>query len=99
MALHTRFILDCQKTTCEKWNSTGSQFITNLDFATKIADMLNVEPKFNFVVDHRPGHEVYLSMSESKLFEHGWTNNHNLWNQLESTVNWYVSNPAWIDRR
>lgn len=96
VARHTRLILEKQKTSCEKWNSSGVKFFANDNFARMIADILGIEPSFDYEIDRRPGHESYLSMSANKLYDHGLIDERSLEDKLKETVLWYKQNSNWL---
>jgi nucleoside-diphosphate-sugar epimerase len=62
VASHTRFILKTQLSRCEKWNSAGSRFIDNLEFAQKIARLMDLELLYKLVPIDRPGHDLCYSI-------------------------------------
>lgn len=98
VASQTKFILQNQKTNCEKWNSTGPKFINNLEFVQLIADILGKKLTYNIVPITRNGHSSYISMSDSKIREHGWTELKSIEERLEETVSWYAANQEWLYR-
>jgi dTDP-glucose 4,6-dehydratase len=98
VASHTRFILDYQKTLCEKWNSAGSKFIDNLSFAQEISKIMQTELKYNLIPVDRPGHDLAFSVSPRKVFEAGWIPNKTFNEQLTETVEWYLNNRDWLYR-
>ena len=98
VALHTRFILTNQKTLCEKWNSAGEQFVSNLDFAQMVADILDQPLECNYIPIDRPGHDLYYSVSPSKILNAGWVDPLSMIERLKETVEWYKDNPAWLTR-
>ncbi|NBO29147.1 MAG: NAD-dependent epimerase/dehydratase family protein [Synechococcaceae bacterium WB8_1B_057] len=96
VALQTRLILEKQKTGCEKWNSSGSTFLTNLEFATLIADSLNLKLKFDLITTSKKGNEPFFIPSPSKLVSHGWIEPLNISQRIKQTVEWYNQNPQWL---
>jgi dTDP-glucose 4,6-dehydratase len=98
VALHTRFILDHQKNLCEKWNSSGQEFIDNAVLTVMIGDMLKKKPVIKFESLSRVGHEPYFSISPSKLYELGWVEPVNMEGRLDETVQWYKNNREWLSR-
>jgi dTDP-glucose 4,6-dehydratase len=98
VARHTRFILDNQKTDCEKWNSSGPMWMTNQVFVEKIANVMGVQPKFNIVTTNRPGHEAYFSITPAKLYEQGYSDCVTIEQRLQETVDWYKENSQWLTR-
>ena len=97
VALHTKFILENQKSLCEKWNSAGSRFIDNLEFAQMIASTLNKKLKYNLVENNRAGNEPYFSLSPAKLFRLGWQEPLSIEDRLTETVSWYTKNQSWLN--
>jgi len=96
VALHTRFLLSNQKHLYEKWNSSGNQFLTNLDFAEKIASILGKKLKYKFIPVQRKGHNTYFSMSSDKFYKLGWKEDISIYDRLADTVNWYKENTKWL---
>lgn len=95
VASHTRFILNNQKTICEKWNSSGSRFINNLEFAKLIATALNRNLRYELEPVSRVG-QSYFSISPSKLYNLGWKEEISTEDKLIKTVNWYQNNRNWL---
>jgi dTDP-glucose 4,6-dehydratase len=96
VANHTRFILNVQKNKCEKWNSAGLTYYSNLDFAKLIANSLQKELKYRFEENIRTGNEPRYSPSPIKLIEHGWREPLNIVQRIQQTVDWYQTNPQWL---
>lgn len=96
VALQTRFILNHQKTQCEKWNSAGIRFLTNLEFASLISSSLDTTLNYEFVKNNKVGNEPIFSLSPSKLITQGWTESINIEDRIKSVVNWYRNNPNWL---
>lgn len=96
VADHTEFILRYQKLTCEKWNSAGERFISNLEFADIVSSTLRLKLNVNFIPIDRPGHDLFFSVSPSKLFNSGYKNLKTTVEKLEETTLWYKQNNAWL---
>ena len=94
VASHTRFILNTQTALCEKWNSAGSKFINNLEFAQQIAQILGRELRYQLVLVDRPGHDLCFSIDPSKLYDLGWQAPSPFEERLTETVNWYTTHLA-----
>jgi dTDP-glucose 4,6-dehydratase len=47
-------------------------------------------------VDDRPGHDVRYALDTTKIRRLGWSPRVDLGAGLESTVRWYLENPAWV---
>ena len=98
VASHTQFILNTQTAQCEKWNSAGSRFINNLEFAQKIARLMDLELLYKLVPIDRPGHDLCYSIDPSKLYDLGWQEPAAIDQRLAHTIQWYRDNPEWLDR-
>lgn len=98
LALQTRFILNNQKTKCEKWNSSGIKFLTNLEFAKMIANSMNKELKYRLVTTDKKGNEPYFIPSPKKLIEHGWKEPFDISQRVKETVEWYNKNKDWLTK-
>ena len=96
VALHTRFILEHQKSLCEKWNSAGSRFINNLEFAKLFAYKLDKELKYNLIPINNPNHKTCFSIDPSKLYLSGYKDMYTLEQRIEQTIDWYLKNPDWL---
>ena len=99
VAAHTRFILDNQKTVCEKWNSSGSIFISNVEFVNMIATVMGKTARFNMIPNRRAGHLPYFSITPAKLYEAGWQEPLSTQERLAETVRWYQTNTDWLTRK
>jgi dTDP-glucose 4,6-dehydratase len=99
VASQTRFMIEHQSGLYEKWNSCGLEFISNLDFATKIATILGKELKYNLISSTRPGHESHLSMNPQKFYDMGWVPKFSITERLTQTVSWYKNNQSWLTQR
>ena len=96
VADHTEFILENQKTKCEKWNSAGTKFIDNLEFAEIVAKQLGKELSINYIPIDRPGHDLYFSVTANKLYEQGFVSKLSTEDKLRRTVDWYKNNQDWL---
>jgi dTDP-glucose 4,6-dehydratase len=98
VADHTRFILETQTARCEKWNSAGSRFIDNLEFAQTIARLMNCELSYQLIPVDRPGHDLCFSVDPGKLYDQGWQAPKTFEVRLGETVDWFLANPDWLTR-
>ena len=96
VASHTRFVLVNQTQSCDKWNSAGARFISNLDLALLISDIMGKELKYNLVPVDRPGHDLCFSINPKKLYDLGWKEPKPFLTRLEETVHWYLKNQHWL---
>jgi dTDP-glucose 4,6-dehydratase len=87
----------------ECYNVSGENVLMNEELVRKVCSILDRklggEPKeklIKFVAD-RPGHDRRYAMDCSKTKkELGWKRSHSFEKDLESTVNWYIENNAWL---
>lgn len=98
VALQTRFMINNHNAPYEKWNSSGPEFITNLELAQMIAEILGKDLKFKFEKINRAGHDPFFSITPSKFYDRGWTPSLNMRDRLKETVEWYINNPHWLAR-
>lgn len=96
VASHTRFVLNNQTQSCEKWNSAGNKFINNLDLALMISKIIGKELKYKLIPIDRPGHDLCFSINPEKIYNLGWTEPTPFLTRLEETVHWYLKNQHWL---
>jgi len=92
----------------EVYNIGGSCERTNIAIVTKICAMLDElrpdlghRPCTNLIkyVKDRPGHDRRYAIDSSKIQrELGWSPRQNFESGLALTVQWYLENPAWVER-
>jgi len=82
----------------DKYNIVGPKEISNLDMALTIAGIMGKELKYELYDFHssRPGHDLRYALDGSKMKSIGWHPKWDINDALERTVNWYLSNPAWL---
>jgi len=96
VASQTRFILENQTVICEKWNSAGPKYITNLEMAEMIAIELGKELNYQLEPISRAGHNPYFSITPDKLYSRGWMPMLSTEARLKDTINWYKENQQWL---
>jgi len=102
VALHTRFIIENQKTTFEKWNSAGSVYRANFIFAKDIAKIMGEELLYEFEETTLAGDQanmLFNSISPKKLYDAGYKDKFTYMERLIQTVEWYKMNPLWLERK
>lgn len=106
VALHTRFIIDNQKTEFEKWNSSGNACRNNLSLALDIAAVIGsaygIHFSYELVEGDRDDHQTSMlinSISPRKLYEQGYVDKFSYMERLIQTVEWYKMNPLWLERK
>ena len=77
-----------------KFNIAGDAEYSNLEWAEKIAKILNKDLIYKLTdsATIRPGYDSSYGLDNSKLLESGWTPPYNLEEDLQGIVNWYVDN-------
>jgi dTDP-glucose 4,6-dehydratase len=72
---------------------------SNLEIAQLIAEILGKPLRHQLVSFHesRPGHDLFYGLDGTKLAKAGWENSRSLPESLAETVEWYASNPAWLE--
>jgi nucleoside-diphosphate-sugar epimerase len=102
VALHTRFILDNQKTYFEKWNSSGYACRNNLSLALDIAAAMGTDLSYELVEGDPNNHQTSMlinSISPKKLYQQGYKDKFTYMERLIQTVEWYKMNPLWLERK
>jgi dTDP-glucose 4,6-dehydratase len=91
----------------ETYNIGGNNEQTNLTVVEKVCAILNeLTPKLNFsysslmtFVKDRPGHDRRYAVDCSKIYrELGWQPKENFNSGLLRTIQWYLSNPTWVEQ-
>lgn len=102
VALHTRFIIENQKTTFEKWNSAGSVYRANFILAKDIAKIMGEELLYEFEETTLAGDQanmLFNSISPKKLYDAGYKDKYTYTERLQQTIEWYKMNPLWLERK
>lgn len=91
----------------ESYNIGGNNQPTNLEIVKTICRLLDqvvadspVLPHENLIqhIQDRPGHDRRYAMDIGKVrTELGWEPRHDLENGLRATIDWYLSNPGWLE--
>ena len=92
----------------ESYNIGGDNQPTNLEVVHHICSSLDqrqpvenghsYEALIKYVVD-RPGHDRRYAMNINKIgLELGWKPSHSLYEGLDKTIDWYLSNFEWISK-
>jgi dTDP-glucose 4,6-dehydratase len=83
----------------EIYNIGGSRAIPNREVVAKILAALGRPESLMQTVKDRPGHDRRYALSSEKLErETGWKAQVGFEDGLKSTIGWYQSNAAWIER-
>ncbi len=81
-----------------KFNVSGDAEYSNLEWAQKIADILDKDLTYQLVDSaiSRPGYDSRYGLNSSKLSESGWVAPYDLELELNKIVKWYIENPEWL---
>ncbi len=88
----------------ETYNVGGNNQLTNIELVKKICEILDElqpmqKPYASFIehVTDRPGHDSRYAMDSTKIKnELGWTPSYTIERGLRETVEWHLSNSAWV---
>ena len=72
--------------------------IGNDEIVRMVADILNVEPKMEYLDFHssRPGHDLRYSLDGTKLREAGWSPPLSINESFEKAILWTLENKNWL---
>ena len=82
----------------EIYHVAGEEELTNIALAKKIAKILNVPEKIEFIPDHniRPSHDRRYALNVDKLKATGWFPKYDINSGFEEVINWYKNNEWWM---
>ena len=89
----------------EIYNISGESELSNMDMVLTICQILSTKTgvpasKYLNLIEHvkdRPGHDIRYSCVSNKIMsEIGWHPSNRFAENLEYTVDWYLSNQAWV---
>ena len=77
------------------YNIGSNEYLTNIELAKSLINILKLDlDKIKFVED-RPGHDFRYAINTSKLLSTGWKPLRSIDNSLEDIVKWYEKNSNW----
>ena len=83
----------------ETYNIGGSRALPNVEVVHKILAALGKPESLMQTVRDRPGHDRRYALSSAKLMrETGWEAEVPFEQGLQTTIDWYRSNPGWVAR-
>ena len=96
--LDQKFDLPSENDKLSRWNIAGDAEYSNLEWAQKIADIMNLPLYYQFVDSSisRPGYDSSYALDNTKLIDSGWKPPYDLNESLENVVKWYMENPEWM---
>ncbi len=89
----------------EKYNIGSQTELKNIDVVKDICNIFNIiysnddydyEQLITFV-DDRPGHDTRYAINNDKITSLGWKPNYSWEEGLRDTVEWYISNPEYLN--
>jgi dTDP-glucose 4,6-dehydratase len=83
----------------EIYNIGSGYSISNLELAEKIIKIMQAPKDSLMFVTDRLGHDFRYSINSSKINSMGFKCIENFQNSLEATIEWYIRNPDWFNRR
>lgn len=83
----------------EIYNIGGDVEIKNIDVVNYILNILGKNADLVYHVKDRPAHDKRYALDSSKIKKLGWKNKFNFIEALKKTVEWYVENKSWWQRR
>ena len=83
-----------------EWVSYGGEKeYNNLELANLIAKIMGKNLKYEIIDFHstRPGHDLRYALDGAKMKQSGWQPPLSFEESLETTINWTLDNPQWLD--
>jgi len=82
-----------------KFNIVGEKEYNNLELANLIAKIMGKNLKYEIIDFHstRPGHDLRYALDGAKMKQSGWQPPLSFEESLETTINWTLDNPQWLD--
>ena len=77
------------------YNIGSNEYLTNIELANKLIQIMNLSNNNVKFVEDRPGHDFRYAVDSSKLISTGWKPKKNIENSLEDIVFWYKNNRKW----
>ena len=84
--------------TCPKFNIVGQKEYSNLEVATKVAEIMGAQLKTKFVGydSQRPGHDFRYALSGEYMKTLGWVPRQDFEARLRQVVEWTLKNSRWL---
>lgn len=97
-ALEQPFVLASEGDKPTRFNIAGDAEYSNLEWAQKIADIINKPLYYKFVDSSisRPGYDSSYALDNTKLLNSGWSAPYDLDEALKEIVEWYMEHPEWL---
>jgi dTDP-glucose 4,6-dehydratase len=97
--LNQKFLNYGESTKPLKFNIVGEKEINNLELAQLIAQLMGKPLKYEIVDFHstRPGHDLRYALNGDCMARSGWVPPEQFEKSLESTIQWTLNNPRWLN--
>lgn len=79
----------------EVYNIGSDQYSSNIDLMKSLIEIMSIEEEKIIFVPDRPGHDFRYAINIEKLKGLGWRPKKDIKQDLNETVNWYISNQDW----
>lgn len=79
----------------EIYNIGSDQYSSNIDLMKSLIKIMSIEEEKIIFVPDRPGHDFRYAINIEKLKGLGWRPKKDIKQDLNETVNWYISNQDW----
>ncbi|MCM8783446.1 MAG: dTDP-glucose 4,6-dehydratase [Candidatus Omnitrophica bacterium] len=79
----------------EIYNIGGGNFLSNIQLAKILLQMMEKQGDFIEYVSDRPGHDFRYALDSSKIKALGWSPVYSFEDALKETVDWYKKNTLW----
>jgi dTDP-glucose 4,6-dehydratase len=83
----------------EVYNIGGDIEIRNIDVVNYILELLGKDKDLIYYVKDRPAHDRRYALDSSKIKKLGWKNKFTFKDALKKTIEWYIENKKWWQKR
>lgn len=80
-----------------RFNLAGPKEIDNLQLLQMIADAVSKTFEYELVPSDRSGHDITLPTAPDLIYSLGWAAQYSVEERMKQTVEWYRSNPEWLE--
>lgn len=96
--LDQKFVSVADSDRLSRWNIAGDAEYSNLEWASKIANIMDKELIYKLVDSSlsRPGYDSSYALDNKRLIDSGWSAPYDLDESLIRIVKWYMENPEWL---
>ena len=80
----------------ERFNLAGPKEINNLELLQMISNATGRMFNYELVPSDRSGHDITLPTSPDLIYQLGWKSPYTVEERMQQTVDWYCTNPQWL---